>query len=197
MSSNDPYAHIPDLAADAANIELVRSAGDPSRFFPSVRSGNVDAVTGRVLNMPRAQVYRTAVKTLGTSVLWTIEWDSEVYDTDNMWSSADPTKLTCRTPGVYRFDAQTYIAGEGSLNTYRQMYLRKNAAGQVCAQVVCAPCGSVGVGTCIPLGDQIALNAGDFVTVNYAHNDSPLAFNMGLDNCFFRACMISTFGSDN
>lgn len=195
--SSDPWDNLPNLAGPrASTIEDVRS-GDPSRFYPSLRGGNTDAVTGRIQDVPRVQIYRTAVKTLGTSVLWTIEWDSVSYDTDTMWTITDPTKITARTPGLYNFSAQTYIAGAGSLNTYRQMYFRKNAAGQVCAQSVCAPCGSVGIGTCMPLFDQIALNTGDYVTVNYAHNDSPLAFNMGLDSCFFRAVFASSFGSDN
>lgn len=162
------------------------------RLLNAVRGGNLGGNEYRVLNMPRAHVSRTTAKTLGTSVLWTIEWDQLLYDTDGMWDSTDPTKLTCKTPGIYRFDAQAYIAGAGSLNTYRQMYFRKNAAGAVGAQVVCAPCGSVGVGTCIPISDQILLVSGDYVTVNYAHNDSPLAFNMTSDNTWFKATMLST-----
>lgn len=160
----------------------------------AIRGGVARGNEYRVLNMPRVSVGRSAAKTLAGATLWIIEWDALEYDTDSLWNSADPTKITANTPGLYQFDSQAYIQGAGSLNTYRQIYFQKFPGGAVYGQVVCAPCGAVGVGTCTPIASQIPLSKDDYVTVNYAHNDSSLSFNVGIASTWVRACLISTLG---
>lgn len=48
-----------------------------------------------------ARVYRTTNQTIPTGIGTLVSFDAERWDTDNCWSSAQPTRLVCNTPGWY------------------------------------------------------------------------------------------------
>lgn len=193
--SSRPYPHLPDLTGHSGRLEDSRD-GDPSRFFPSVRGGQQDSVTGRILNFPRVSVYLNGGSSAPSGTPFSVTWDSEEYDTDGMWSPAAPTKIICISPGLYAFWAWTEWAANGIGPRY--MLLQKNGAGSI-ARVVQSPLAATvcGFSTSAP----IPLNAGDFVTV-ICQQDSTisLAFNGATLSSRvngFAACMTSTFGSDS
>ncbi len=53
--------------------------------------------------MPACRVYRTAIQNLPSPVTTTLLWDSVRYDNDQMWDRTKPSRLVCRTPGLYKF----------------------------------------------------------------------------------------------
>lgn len=133
--SSRPYSHLPDLTGSAGRVEDSRD-GDPSRFFPSARGGDVSPVTGRILNVPRCRVIDS-----GTGSVWltgtftnTI-FDSAAYDTDGMWNGVGQVKI--RTRGVYLVTANIYCAVSAAAVIW-QMEIRKNS-GAAIAMSACSP----------------------------------------------------------
>lgn len=87
------------------------------------------------LNPPRCSIYQgTAGTTAGTSgtaalVLWDTESASD-GDTDTMHStSTNTSRVVATTAGLYRVDVSIYFAANAT--GYREVQLRKNAAGNV------------------------------------------------------------------
>ena len=50
---------------------------------------------------PRVKVTRTTDQTITSGAESTITWDSEVFDTDDMWTSTSSTRITFKTAGLY------------------------------------------------------------------------------------------------
>ena len=69
-----------------------------------------------------AQVWRSTGQTAPTNTDTVVSYDTAIKDTNGMWSSSTPTRLTAKTPGTYIFHG--YLdAGTGAS---RYAYLRKN-----------------------------------------------------------------------
>jgi hypothetical protein len=51
-----------------------------------------------------------------------------VHDTDFMWSPGEPTRLTARTPGVYRFHGTVSVIYAAHIATHIGLYLVKNGS---------------------------------------------------------------------
>jgi len=196
---SSPYDQLPNLTGESGALEDIRSGGDPSRFFPAARGGDVDAVTGRILNVPRAGVYfDTFVPGGGTTsgVTQSISWDGVAYDTDGMYSqrAAFPARLYVRTPGLYLWTAQMawVINGFGD----RDMYFLKNGVFAFGTHYVPATSGAVPQFQFLSCPQP--MNAGDFVEVRILQNSSVnLAVYGSNGNNGFQATLLSTFGSDN
>lgn len=162
--------------------------------------GNKMAGRQNILDMPRCRLTKVAAMTLNTGTLLPIVWDTNsglagFYDTDGMWSSTTPTQIFARTAGTYAFGAQVYYFPAATVGSYRQLYFQHVQNSRVYGQTVVPPVASAGVvGTTVSARAHISLNAGESVTVNTAHNDatSPISFNVGADNMFVEACLIST-----
>lgn len=198
LIASDPYAHLPNFSGiDAKTIDETR-VGDPARFFPSIRRGVVDAVTGRILNTPRVCVFRAAAFNITTGPAVIIPWDAKEYDTDGMWNvNLAPTHITCVTPGLYEFHALGQFADSAA--GWRQWYLRKNGSKSYANTVIDSNAG--GVGNSQQIGWAIPLNVGDYVEFLMAQNSGitlalTAASTLDLLNGL-SAELVSTFGSDN
>lgn len=101
-----------------------------------------------------------------------ISFAVEDFDTDDMWSAGDPTKITINTAGVYLLTFSWHITGTSV--TYTQGYLKKNAstspylAGSEAAVAV----SNQGVGTVTTVEN---LAAGDYVQAIVGQTGTGLA----------------------
>lgn len=116
MSSRDPWSHIPNLSGvKAPDLEDTRAI-DPSRFFPSARDGAVDAVTGRILDVPCCAVSLGPYIPLAGPVSNAVPTRSgdPIYDNDGM-TAESISYIKCITPGLYT-TGLTFIASGGGVS---------------------------------------------------------------------------------
>lgn len=115
MSSRDPWHGIPNLSGVSAPVQEDGRSGDPSRFYPSMRGGVIDAVTGRILDTPRAYVHLSneVPHTAGAVSDATYVAGGVAFDNDGM-AKASPF-ITCVTPGWYEVSAFVGWAGGGGV----------------------------------------------------------------------------------
>lgn len=199
MSSRDPHQHLPNLTGSepASTYEDIRSS-DPSRFFPSVGKGNVDAVTGRILSVPKLTLIRNGLHNIASGgVFVPIQWDQKVVDTDGMWNASAPTIIKVVTPGRWALNAQ--ILWPFDATSFRELLIEVN--GFIEFGTVIEP-QQVTIGS-QEVNKQIDLKAGDSIRVGAAHNSAtnPLTLpgngTVSRHDHTFQLCLISTIGSDN
>lgn len=80
-----------------------------------------------LLNPPRCIVYRSTALALSANQYALINWDSEVIDSDGMFSGAAPSRITAQTAGVY--DIQLHVrwqAVSDATNRYVMVHLNNN-----------------------------------------------------------------------
>ncbi len=202
MPNRNPYSGLPNItgAQTSGDIEDIRSSGDPSRFFPSLRRGQVDAVTGRILDVPRAFVYINGATVIGTNsgVQAAVPWDVLDYDTDGMFNSANNTRLTAHTPGVYQVDF--LYSYQGNINGWRRSWIQRTnpTTGAFAYFGAFLNTDALGISCWLQSHWAIPMEAGEYVEGIYFQNSGgALNFNCGRDNCGFAATLISSFGSDN
>lgn len=131
MSSNDPWASLPNLSGARAVDGQSTLVEDPSRVYPSGRSGVVDSVVARMMDVPRAFVARSSAHNVGTGGgVTTIQWNTRNQDNDGMWGSTIPTRLTIKTPGEY--EIVSWILWPANATSYRQIYLLLNGGLYAC-----------------------------------------------------------------
>jgi hypothetical protein len=91
-----------------------------------------------------------------------VPFTSAEYDTDSMWASGDPTKLTCKHAGIYRFAGQASLGATSAVSNI-DMMLKKNgttifgewytAASPTAGQVVLNVVGAI----VLAVGDYVQL----------------------------------------
>lgn len=197
MSSRDPWSAIPNLSSQSAERDERGRVADPSRFYPSPRAGVVDAVTGRILDIPRVCVYRTTVVGINPAVLAPLPFEAELYDEDKMWDATDPFKIYARTPGLYEWKASVNWAANTA--SYRQILVRKNGVTYLPHSSIVDPSQVTSTGQAT--STECEMSAGDYVEVIVSHNatvfPTALNINSGLENTAITGHLASTFGSDN
>jgi hypothetical protein len=69
-------------------------------------------------------VQRTTDLSIANSSFTAVTWSSAMFDTDAIWSSGAPTRLTCKTAGIYVVTAN--VVWQASFNGERIGYFRVN-----------------------------------------------------------------------
>lgn len=160
--------------------------------------GNYMVGMDQILSMPRAQVICTT-QNITANVLSFVTWNvpsstpgASTYDTDGMWSSATPTRLTARTAGVFLYCADVFWQDSAIAGTYRQILLWKNGASGF-GQNIVPGVTSGGIGTEQTTAWPIPMNAGDYVEVGVVQSAvNPLQVLGAAGNSMFAATLIST-----
>lgn len=163
----------------------------------AIRGGIMGGDEYRVLNVPRASVYASAVQSMADNVPATITlWDTVDYDTDGMWDSGNSGFFKVKTPGVYRVTFTGAIVSSGAVAGWRQAYFRKSSAGRwgFTQQI---PPGSFD--WAFSTSDDIPLNKDDTVdcVAGQFSGVGPLNFQAAtsIDRLNgFKICLISTLG---
>lgn len=198
MSSHDPYAGLPNLARSSGSIEDIRSAGDPSRFFPSAARGQIDAVTGRILNKPRCFVSRQAAHNIANGgTLQFITFDTVVRDDEGLWDASNPTVLTLKTPGEYTCTG--FAVWPSNSTNFRQIFLVVNGVARFADIIAPQPVTT----SSQQITREVELNAGDELQLALAQNTTtnplvlPASPAMSVYDHGLQIVLSSTFGSDN
>lgn len=90
--------------------------------------GTINAIANR-----GARVRRSTNQTIANATMTAVSFDTERWDTDAIWDSSQPTRLTCKTAGVYvitghvRWDNNTG-------GTYRLATIRLNGTTEIARQ---------------------------------------------------------------
>lgn len=127
-----------------------------------------------------ARVYRSTNQSVGSSSYpVNISFSATRWDTDTMWSSGSPTRLTVHTAGKYLATAGVEFAGS-SAGTSRQLQLRVNAA-TIIAMSSHGPIGTATINMNASAVWDFAIN--DYVEV-IAYQDSGAAINVLTDAAF-------------
>lgn len=116
--------------------------------------------------VPLARASTTTFQTVPSVVELTVAFDTEVFDTADMWDLTDPTKMYARRPGVYLITARGQFVGNGQTGT-RYITARTNAGSPVNSMSIV----DGGNGLSLVLADTYKLAVGDHVQV-YAGNSS-------------------------
>lgn len=77
-----------------------------------------------LLNPPFIRLRKVTVQTITTSTTTNVSWDYLEVESDEMWSSADPTKIKPTTPGWYVGNAG--YSFNSNTTGYREMNVIKN-----------------------------------------------------------------------
>jgi len=74
---------------------------------------------------PSARVYRDTTQAIPNGIWTPISFNQERWDTDNIWVLTSPTRLTCRTAGLYHITGHVGFAANN--NGWRQIEVVLNA----------------------------------------------------------------------
>lgn len=170
-----------------------QNPGDQGRLqniLHAIRGGVMGGNEYRVLNMPRARVYRVTALGTNSGSPGQVPWDTADYDTDGFWTGADPTKLTVRTSGVYI--VYGVFGWTANINGLRQIILWVNGGAVIYETAL--EYDALGVGSRVDSTWLVACNAGTTLElrVNQSSGASPLAALVGPSNASLACCMIST-----
>lgn len=78
-----------------------------------------------------ARATRSTNQSIPNNVLTPISFDAEVWDTDSIWEIANPTRLTCKTVGVYAMWGGMIYSFHGT--GYRDWDIRLNSVTYISA----------------------------------------------------------------
>ena len=94
-----PYGHV---FTDRPTQPPPGDAGSQQNILHGARGGVMGGNEYRVLNMPRAHVWRNAALNANVGNIRIASFDRTAYDTDSMVDQTNfPTRITCKTPGIY------------------------------------------------------------------------------------------------
>ena len=100
---------------------------------PTAQMLNIDLrdAYGVYWNVPRVRVYKATGQSLATSTRTVLTWDTEVFDSDGMWSSGNNSRLTVVTAGIYEITAHIeWEIVNNADNGHRYIaIMRSNSAG--------------------------------------------------------------------
>lgn len=124
----------------------------------------MDAIT----KYPACKIYHNANQSIANSVATGLQFNSEVFKTDNMHStSSDISRITINTAGVYQIIAN--VGFDANSTGYRIVQFRANGATLI-PGVIANAISSPGIGTNIAAVTLYKFNAGDFFEVFVQQN---------------------------
>jgi hypothetical protein len=161
--------------------------GNQQNLLHAIRGGVMGGNEYRVQNMPRSKGYRVSAQALTANVPYAAAFDAAEYDTDSMWSATTPSRLTCKTPGVYSVIGEAIYDMPGTANGWTRIVLNSGTALAAFTDT-----GAVAGFACEHnLGCHWVAQKNDFIelwmTSSSANNIIP-----GQYNVYLAACMIST-----
>lgn len=117
-----------------------------------------------VPSVPSARVARTAAQACASGAETLVSFDAVRWDTDNIWSAATPTRLTCRTPGKYLVTIGFALASNAAGT--RQFGIRNNGQMVKLGNQV----GDSRDQNYLPVTTIINWSVGDYITAGIWHN---------------------------
>lgn len=123
------YVEVQPFQDSGTTLTLLNSGQNHPSFSMSLISG------GAQPNVPSASLARSSAYALTTSgTQYAIPYTSAVWDTDGMWDSANPSRLTCKTAGKY---VVTFRVGfPGNATGVRRLDIAVNGIGGIVASEI-------------------------------------------------------------
>lgn len=201
---SDHHWDVPNLSNTTASSQEESRSGDPSRFFPALSASQMDSITARILNLPRASVYRNSGIAPVSGVPYIVEWDSVEENSHGMWSALDPTKLTAKVAGWYGVWGWGQWAADATV-TRRMLLTKVDAAGVSTLYSNPGneiPAVAAGLNTDQHIDYPVPLQAGEYVTLTVEQFSSigAVAFDGATVTSRvngFVAILRSTFGTES
>jgi len=116
-----------------------------------------------------ALVKLTANKSINPATVTAIPWDASEYDTDSIWSSTNPTRLTVPS-GITKVRISANITMQGGAASLIAITTQKNGAGYVGASYI-TPAVQADTGASL-ISPVVSVTAGDYFEVLVYHNDT-------------------------
>lgn len=151
---------VPALPASALPLAqvLVPAAAASSAAYTITDVRQRAQVFGGAAQISACRLRRAALKTITTSTLTAIDWDTEDYDTDNLHNNAtNPTRVTIKTAGIY--SVKGHVTWAAAATGVREAFLQVNGATRI-DDFVGIPGGDV---VDCPLSTDYSLNPGDYI----------------------------------
>jgi hypothetical protein len=128
----------------------------PSVITPCGGGGSSALVGARMRN--------TFSESIPNSAQHPIPLDAEDFNVGPMWVTGNPTRLTCKTAGVYELGGNILFAANAT--GQRQLNIARNGSwsfGELLARNLFQAVSSVGVGTAVVTTGVFRLSVGDYV----------------------------------
>lgn len=139
---------------------------------------------------PRAAIYKAANQSINNNAITTLTFDTERWDNDNMHDGANPTRLTCRTPGLYVVTAGVEFATNGA--GQRQVMIVKNGVTFIALDGRQTPAAALPARFVTTAQDLLAV--GDYLEIQVFQNSGG-ALNVTAapqSSSEFRACRVGS-----
>lgn len=146
----------------------------------------------KILDKPRAFVYRAATHNIPTGVATAVIWDTVARDVDGMWSIANPTRLTARTQCTLKVTG--WVLWPANAASFRQLSIMRN--GVVAFTSIIQP-NTVPTATTQELTRDVEMNAGDYVELGATQNTGgvltlPVSGSASTYDHGLQVCLLST-----
>ncbi len=166
----------------SGNSIVISGVNDLSNALNSLSGSLVSNTIG-------ARVYNSTGTTSANGAEAAIVWDSKNYDTNAMFSIANPTRLTCNTSGIYVIQGEADLAAS-ALGTQRQLRVRLNGSTFIAQESQL----SISATTTSKLGINTVynLNNTDYIELMALQDAATLAINSGIDRTWFSASLQGT-----
>ncbi len=181
----------PALPSTALKLAVINVAAAASSITnAAITDQRVRAsVLGGEAKVPAVRVRRNAAQAIAHNTNTAVSWDTEDYDTDNMWVAGSETRLTIRTPGIYMIQAGL-VWSDGGDTSYRGMTIVKSG-GTVLADFNDSAFN--GAGKSLQTHATAAFAAGDYVeTFVYHLRGSSLNLAAGFTQQSMTATMVGS-----
>lgn len=136
----------------------VRPTSSPPAVWPGIG----------IQSGPSARVWNNAATAVNMAATVTIPFTTLRWDTDSMWSSGSPTRLTVRTPGKYRIGACVHMTGWAGQTGFFDLGIKVNGTPIGTQSRVPVPSGTNG--TSLWADQDWDLQVGDYVEVQVTNN---------------------------
>jgi len=189
---SDPWRTLPNLSGQTApEAEGTREA-DQARMYPSVRGGVQDAITRRILDVPRVRAYNSVGEAGHGPGFAFVGMNGTEWDTDHMWQGGP--YLTCVSPGCYGLLAAVKFSGGAAAND-GQWARFVNPAVTRCYGETTTYGNPAAFGTYMMFPGIWNANVGDQVGL-YVYTASARDIVGGSDNLWIAATLLSTSGGE-
>jgi hypothetical protein len=169
LLSNRPTPETVNATWGGSGYGLIYIATDAGGIYQWNGSAWVDITASFLLLSDAARVYRNSDQSIPNTTWTPISFSSVRYDNNSLFSSGDPTKLTCKRAGKYLIIGQ--VGFYPNATGYRTAGIFVNgtappasiAVGNIPGQVV-------SVGPDLTLSTIYSLSIGDYVTLSVWQN---------------------------
>lgn len=180
--SDDTTSYIEVTTAGVVSANTTGyTSGQIPLYTVVTASGAISTVTddrcffnvGGVNAPPSCCIKHTLTVSIPNNTITTFSFNTKIYDTDNIFDVAQPTKLTCKTAGKYLIIGQAEFASDASMQAgLRSIFVRLNGTTQILRNTLPAPTAPFGAVARINATTVYELSVGDYIEMQVHQTSS-------------------------